>query len=271
MAPSVTDTPGYNEQKALATLERLVSTTAGVMVVQYTQNDVKRVVSIDEDNESVEPAGDDPLGEVLCDGLERLSHTERVGSYEVSVDPLGSLAVLFDKSPEARALKPRLIAGYDMRNDAQLVAACIVCLWSRQEYLSTQRFTAQWLSDNDLPAFNSQWLLVDSVCSSQPGAATLVLLHAYLLCMRSKMRGVVAVCVTRKGRDVFVKQGYESFDYRESGRPQTLAWIKAGDLSMEELTSRLRVGGGRTTLEQLCFRMGLTPRSASSLVGRCPR
>jgi len=50
-----------------------------------------------------------------------------------------------------------------------------------------------------------------------------------------------------------------------------LSSTQAGELRLEAVNRHLRVGGGRQTLEQLCFRMGLTPRSASSLIGRCPR
>ena len=81
-----------------------------------------------------------------------LSFEERVGQHVVTVEPIGSVAALFDATAEAKALKPRLIVGYDMRNSAELSAACTVCLWSRDESLSTQRFTAQYLSNNNLPA-----------------------------------------------------------------------------------------------------------------------
>ena len=73
--PSISDSQ-YNEPRALATLQRLVSTTAGILVNTYSYNDVKRVVSIDSDDESVEASSDDPLGEVIVQGLERLSFTE---------------------------------------------------------------------------------------------------------------------------------------------------------------------------------------------------
>ena len=146
-----------------------------------------------------------------------------------------------------------------------------MCSWSRDTSLSTERFTNTVLSNNRLPRFNANWLLCDCVCSSQRGAGALVLLHAYLACMRARMSGVVAVCVTTKGRDAFVNQGYEAYAYREDGMPRTLVWIKAGDLRAEAVTPRLRIGGGNATLEKLCFRMGLTVRSASKLQARCPR
>ena len=272
--PSVATTEGFQEPKALNTIERLASTTSGVLVVQYAYNDIKRLVDVDETSdreESVEPKGDDPLGQLLVDGLTNLAFTERVGSYDIDVEPLSSVGALFQSSAEARALKPKLIVGFDMRNNARLVAVCTVCSWTRDPSLSTERFTTSTLESNGLPRFNANWLLVDCVCSLQPGAGTLILLHAYLTAMRARMRGVVAVCVTTQGRDVFVKQGYQSYAYREGGVPRTLVWIGAGDLRAEAVSAHLRVGGGRNTLEQLCFRMGLTPRTSDRLQSRCPR
>ena len=61
--PSIETTPGYNEQRALATLERLVSVTSGVLLNRYAHNDVKRVVHVDSDDE-VEASGEDALGEI---------------------------------------------------------------------------------------------------------------------------------------------------------------------------------------------------------------
>ena len=105
--PSIANTPGFNEARALGTLERLASTTSGILVNQYAYNDVKRVVSINEEDETVEAEDGDPLGSILVDGLTNLAFTERVGNHEVDVEPLASVAALFQASPEARALKPR--------------------------------------------------------------------------------------------------------------------------------------------------------------------
>ena len=274
MAPSMATTPGYQDKQALATLERLASTASGLLVVQYSYHDIKRVMDVSDEGTAIprrNAQSADTLGTILHAGLHALKHSERVGRFIVDVEPLDSVGTLFEATRESRELKPRLIVAYDMRRNADIVGCCTVCLWTRAEALGTERFTTQYLDNNNCPRLNGGWLLVDVIASSQPGSASLLLLHAYLAAMRARMAGVVAVCVTPKGSDVFTKQGFSHHSYRQGGAPRTLVWIHTGELRFEDVAARLRYGGGRRTTEELCFRLGLSAASAHKLQSRCPR
>ena len=274
MAPSMATTPGYQDKQALATLERLVSTTTGLLVVQYSYHDVKRVMDVSDEGAAIprrDAQSTDTLGNILHAGLNALKHSERVGRFVVEVEPLDSVGTLFEATRESRELKPRLIVLYDMRHNANIVGCCTICLWARAEALGTDQFTAQYLSANGCPRFNSSWMLVDVVASSQPGGGSLLLLHAYLVALKARAAGVIAVCVTPKGTDVFTKQGYQRHTYTHEGARRTLVWIRVGDLRFEEVAQRLRYAGGRRTTEELCFRLGLSPATAHKLQSRCPR
>ena len=85
--------------------------------------------------------------------------------------------------------------------------------------------------------------------------------------MRAKMRGVVAVAVTTRGKRLFEGMGFELHNFRKEGVPHTLCWAECESLTLENLATRMRLN--TKMLETTCFRMGLTDATSHRLIGRC--
>ena len=79
------DHEAYTLIPALASFARLAATTASLLVNTYSYNDMKRAIEVDEDEEVQARDGEDPLGEMLVEGLEALTHIVKVGRVEIEV------------------------------------------------------------------------------------------------------------------------------------------------------------------------------------------
>ena len=111
---SYDDSETYNSTKSLTAMFKVACATKGVNIMPpLSYYDVRRLIDIDD--EEVTAAEDaDELGEPLVEAAESLAHEERVGNSQVTVEPVQSLALLFDSS-EAKSLKPRLLVALDTR------------------------------------------------------------------------------------------------------------------------------------------------------------
>ena len=266
-----TDLDGYDTTKSIATFHRMAQIALGTMVPPaYNYHAIRRLIEVDED-ESVDVASDDPLGEALLKAASGMKFTERVGQIETEVDPTASIATLFDgNSPFAKALHPKLYLAYDLRKASTPICAILTaCDFTRDESLSTSRITATFCTDNNVPRIGSNWLLCDVVVSNKRYSGALLVLQVYLLAMRSKKTGVCAVAVTKAGKNLFESLGFRSVSFREGGVPKAFMYAKAGSLSMEQINRRLSFAGDKTLLQDLCFRFGLTRATSSKVMGRC--
>ena len=252
----------YQEKKSLAIFARLVEVATGLYCQKLSYHEVKRLVSIEGDEVEAADGGDDDIAEEIVESLEDMNHTERFGNHEVSIDMLSSIATLFD-SGDARLLRPTLHLVYNMRDEAKIVAACTACQFSRDPALTTDGLP----SAPAIPRFNSNWLLVDGVHSDTAPAGSLLICQIMLQAMRAKMRGVVAVAVTTRGKRLFERLGFESYNFRKNGVPQTVCWAPCESLDVEDLAARMRLP--TKMLETNCFRMGLTSKTSERLIGRC--
>ena len=149
-----TDLDGYDTTKSIATFHRMAQIALGTMVPPaYNYHAIRRLIEVDEDDESVDVASDDPLGQTLLTAANGMASTERVGQIETEVDPTASIATLFDgNSPFAKALHPKLYLAYDLRKASTPICAILTaCDFTRDESLSTSRITAAFCSDNGTP------------------------------------------------------------------------------------------------------------------------
>jgi hypothetical protein len=196
-----------------------------------------------------------------------LVYTERRGSTEVSVEPLQSIALLFDTG-EAKSVKARLFLAVDARHSLDISAMLIACDFTRVDGLGTTRFTNAYCRSNSIPNLDSSTLFIDVVASAANprGAGTLLVLACYLLATRSqKYRRVATIAVTDKGRAAFRALGWEEHSYRESGA-RTLFWIDTGELKAADVQARLRLDD---SVKSRCFRKGASARTANKRYARC--
>jgi hypothetical protein len=254
----------FNEKKSLAVFARLVETGTGLFCQKLGYHEVKRLLEINGDDVEAAEDGDDEIGEELVESLDDMSHKERVGNREVSIDMLGSCATLFDTG-DVRKLKPTLHLVYNMRDDeSPIVAAATCCQFTRGAALTTDSLPN---NAQGVPRFNSTWLLIDAIHSNSPPAGSLLVVQIMLQAMRSKMRGVVAVAVSTRGRRLFEKMGFTLHNFRSDGLLHTLCWAECESLEVEDLAERMRLPA--KMLETNCFRMGLTSKTSDRLISRC--
>ena len=91
------------------------------------------------------------------------------------------------------------------------------CEWSRDETLSTSRFTTAYCREHSLPRLDARTLLIDVVASSGTprGAGALLVLACYLLVCRSrKYERVATIAVTSQGKSLFTKLGFQVHNFR---------------------------------------------------------
>ena len=260
------DHQGFSTEKSLAVFARLASTSYNLLVNVYSYHDCRRLMTFTDDG--VGP-GVDGLGGIIIDGLDRLKFKERIGAYETEIEPLASAEIMFGDT-DMKDKNPKLYVGFDMRSSARVSCCCTTISYSVSDSFATSKFTREWCRKKGVPSFNAQWLLLDVVSSKIKGCGAICILYAWLQVLRSKKQGLVAVAVSERGRVMFQKLGFTVVDFSDGGR-RSLCYAKAGELDIGNMVNRIQIGGGKDTLQSLCFRMGLTGKSRNSLIARCPR
>ena len=281
----------YDEShKTLATYVKLASTSLGVVLSQpLNYHAVRRLVQVTEDEElEANEESEDALAELLVEAAHELRFEEEVGARVVEVDAAASVAALFDpECSTAKAYKPLLFLAIDVRSGgsdgsrsggsrggggggARICGLATVCDRVRDATLGTERWTQQELAKAGAPRLDSSWLLIDAIASRQRGCGVLLAVQVYLMATRSrKHSGVVALAVTKSGRDLFAKLGFSTHTYRASGQSITLCYARSGALSLQRIRRRLSFSGDQVLLDSLCWREGYTHRTSGKVYARC--
>ena len=263
------ESESYSTASSLNSIMRVATSSLGVNVIRLSYHQTRRLVDIDDEDVTPSEDADDDLAEALVEAAEELAYTERVGNgnTEVSVEPLQSIALLFDTG-EAKALNTRLFLAVDARRSLDISAMLIACDFARVEGLGTTRFTQAYCSQHSIPRLDGSTLFIDVVASAANprGAGTLLVLAAYLLATRSqKYVRACTIAVTGKGTDLFRELGWEGHTYREGG-PRTLFWIDTGELKAADVQARLRLD---ESVKSKCFRKGASARTSNKRFARC--
>ena len=261
------DSEGYSTPSSLNSLMRVATSSLGVNVIRLSYHQMRRLVDIDDEVVTPSEDADDDLAEALVEAAEELAYTERVGNTEVSVEPLQSIALLFDTG-EAKALNARVFLTVDARHSLDISAMLIACDFAKDEGLGTTRFTNAYCRSNSIPLIDSSTLFIDVVASgaNPRGSGTLLVLAAYLLATRSqKYNRVCTIAVTGKGKQLLRELGWEEHNYREGG-PRTLFWIDTGELKAADVQARLRLD---ESVNSKCFRKGASARTSNKRFARC--
>ena len=265
---------GWGNNKPINLFGRILSIGTGVMTVGYSAQDVRRMFTVNEDDElEINDSGSlDTLPETVLDALESMHHTERVGNLEIDIDPSASISVLFSRSQESRDLRARLFLAYDLRDadpGAQILGMITCCRFTRAEQLLTERYTASYISQHRLPPLQ-HYLFVDLVVSRRRPIGGLLFIQAYAYAVRTRLRGVAMVAVTSSGRRLGENMGCRTHSYRESGAQRTLCYLPAGELNLELVVRKLNIGAPtRRVLTSTCSRFGLQQRNSNALITRC--
>ena len=265
----------YDTTKSIAVYHKMAQISLGIACPPpYNYHAVRRMIEVDSDEElGVSGDTEDPMAELLVEAAHDMLHKERSGSIETEVDVGYSIGALFD--PDCSVVKqhkPRLFIAVDLRSgsEASICGLATTCEWTRDENLGTDRFTQTELRRLQLPRIDSNWLLVDVIRSRHRGCGVLLAVQIYLLACRSKQyRGVAAIAVTQAGKKLFESLGFSVQTYREGGVSKSLCYAEAGSLSLARIKKRLSFPGDTNVVESVCFREGLTARTAGNVYGRC--
>ena len=256
------DNADLSNPKHLQTYAKLIGIQTGLLVQALNYNDVKRMVDIDD--EDVEP-GDDPLAEILIDGLQEMETDD-----DAEIRPIGSVAALFDKGDLQKSLRPRLLAAYSLRDGVSMVGAVVTCLFARDETLGTSILTQSWCASHSLPRFDARWSLIDVIASQQQPAGALLTLHAILAASRARMAGVCAVAATAAGHRLLRSLNFTCVAFRERGSQRHICYLRLPqDLSFAHVKRKLRFDGDVQIVGSVCWRDSISARAKYSIVGRC--
>lgn len=255
---------GVPSKRTLEVYKRLAEITSGSMVVRYDRNDLRRLFEASEDDDgetmaSVRRLGpEDPLGVLLFDGMDDLPK-DRKRPSDPGIQILDSVGILV--SDDVREYNPRLWVLFDLRAEvrAQVRGAMTAVDFVADSSFSTGKLTPQYCRQHNIPKLDRSWILVDVVSSSKKGSATLLLLHAWLACIRLRRTGIVAIGASDAGKAFFAGLGFQH--YRE------VYWMKLTDLNLVAIHKRLKVD--KMLVSDACWRRGLTAKTAASVIARC--
>jgi hypothetical protein len=260
------DDARLNQTKFLQLYGRLAQIQLSTLVNSYNYHSIKRLLCVEGDD--VEACADDPLSHVLVEGIKQLPSLERADGGEQEVDAPASMAALFQEHELARALKPKLFAAFDLRAGGRVCGVLTCCSFERDDALSTSRFTQAYCAQHGLPRVGNNWLLVDVVASAKQGTGALLVLQAIVAAARAKYTGICSVAVTKGGRRLFDAFNFSTdHSWRERGGTRHFAYARMDQIHLADIHKRLRIHG--MLVEDVCFRNGLTTRSAHTLIGRC--
>ena len=109
---------------------------------------------------------------------------------------------------------------WDLRDSSKLVGACNTLRFVCDEAIGTSILTDAYLSKNSLPRFDTQWTLLDIICSRRSPAATLLAMSVYAAVSKGRTRkavGLLAISINERSRKVFHKLGFMEHKFKSQG------------------------------------------------------
>ena len=239
---------------------RFQEVAANVFVQRVPVRYLKRLY--DEDS-------DDPVVEALHD-LDAI-FADCKGK---SVDVAASVEALLAESQSGAVL-----LAWHMSYDAQrrtLNAPRLVGIATLSEFLSTPEFStdAASLSKGDFaalqPYFRGNWTYIDAMCSTRPGVGRLLVLHAYAYALARRSEGLLALAFSaRRAAVPESKRIFEALNFETVIADANFTTRLYGTWFAKR-TSAVDLAGMAEDGMRVCSRTGLTPRTADTLMWRCP-
>jgi len=156
-------------------------------------------------------------------------------------------------------------------NDPRLVGICTCAMFAQTELFSTDPSSMSREDSAKLRPYFGSWLYIDAMCSKKGGVGRLLLLSAFQLAIQQKTQGLIALSYSSRRGDVseskrlFEQLGFEVIIPRAKFTVPRMhgAWYCKSTAEIE-LDSMMR------SAFAVCSRKGLTPKTVSSLMWRCP-
>ena len=219
-------------------------------------------------------AEDDPVVEAIQNLEETFSSCR-----EKEVDVASSVEALIEEF-EANKIDAHLLLAWKIEFDAtsrQMADPKLVGIATLSQFVPTPSFSTdeRSISSQDFqtlrPHFGSKWLYIDAMCSKAAGVGRLLVLHAYNLALTQRKEGVIALSYSPRrasvpeSKKVFSSLGFEAIIPSANFKVQKMygTWFR-------RKVSEVDLAGLAEEGVRVCTRTGLTARTASTLMWRCP-
>ena len=215
-------------------------------------NDVRRVLLADPDAEAASVKGDSELGRVLVEDAQHLCGGGDVLNY------VSGLATLFATGKQQRALAPKVVLLWDLRDHAKLVGVCHLCYWAVEEALGTERITRKYCTKMGLPAFDD-YMFMDVFCSRRSPGGSILCVHGLLVASRQRARkppGLAAIAINRASLKTFRRLHFNVHEFKVHGSTRWLCWMRLDAFRLEPLLERLRFAENDYLVRNICYRKG---------------
>ena len=271
MPPLLVQNASFDDPKNISKYAQLAETALGIHTFSLSYHDVKRLVTVDESDPDVDVG---VLKDGCTDYLGNLL-TEQVGSFcDTDMVKFGnSLGTLFKNDKAHRDLLPRIYLALDLRHASECVGALNTLRYpGPDESVSTEILTPQFIQKNNLPDFDESWVLCDLVCSKRSPTATLLVMSLFSTVTRGRARrpvGILAIAINDRSRKTFLRLGFNEQVFKSHGDKRFLMYAELEDIKMGKVVKRLHFDENTLLLQQICFRSGLSAKTADRVVGRC--
>jgi hypothetical protein len=255
----------FQRSQNLTKYVSLVSIALGLHVQSLSFNDVRRLISIEENDEEdvakIKEGETDYLAQVLIDQIPTFCDGELIRYTS-------GLATLFKGDKEHRELLPRVYLCWDLRDSCQLVGACNTLRFVSDSAIGTELLTHVYLAKHSLPQFDHNWTLIDIVCSRRSPTMTLLVMNIFGNVSRGRARncvGLLAVAINEKSRKSLHKLGFMEHKFKHG----YLMYCRLEAIRLDRVMARLNFAENELMLKAVCFRHGLTKNTEDKLISRC--
>ena len=271
MPPLLVENSSFDDPQNIRKYVQLAETALGIHTFSLSYHDVKRLVTVDESDPDVDVG---VLKNGCTDYLGKLL-TEQVGTFCDSdmVKYANSSGTLFKNDKTHRDLLPRIYLALDLRHGCECVGGLNTLRYPGPDAsVSTEFLTPQFIQKNQLPVFDESWVLCDLVCSKRSPTASLLVMSLFTTVARGRARrpvGIMAIAINDRSRKTFSRLGFHELVFKSNGDKRFLMYAELEDIKMGKVVKRLHFDENTLLLQQICYRSGLSAKTADRVIGRC--
>ena len=158
----------------------------------------------------------------------------------------------------------------------QMADPVLVGIATLSDFLSTSSVStdAQSISTQDYqtlrPYFGSRYLYIDAMCSKAPGVGRLLVLHAYNMALQQKRDGLIALSYSARRTSIpESKRIFQALNF-DTIIPNANFNVQMFGTWFRKKCSDVDLAGLAEEGVRVCTRTGLTAKTSSNLMWRCP-
>jgi hypothetical protein len=194
------------------------------------------------------------------------------------VDMVSSLEAVLDEFEHDRASAGAVLLAWSMSFDAErkvMNEPRLVGITTLSCFAFTSNFStdSESLSSGDqakLRPYVGRWMYMDGMCSTQPGVGRLLVMHAFQYAIAHKKQGLIALSYSmRRSAVPESKRIFAALNF-DTVIPQANFKIQMYGTWFAKSTADVGLAGMAEAAVGVCTRTGFTPKTADTLMWRCP-